>query len=534
MSGWGSSGGGGGSWGGGGGRSGGGGGGSWGGGGGRDRGRDSYGGGGGRDRDRGGYGGGGSYGGGRGGGDSFGGRGKYDDDWSGINKIDYSRIDTVRVEKDFYKESRESASRSNQDVVSWRQHHSVNIEDPDCKWKPVCYFNELDVPSALTDVFKQNKFECPTPVQAQSWPIALRGQDCIAIARTGSGKTLGFLVPAMVHIRAQKPLQRGDGPMCVILTPTRELCQQVEEEANKFGHAMGVRTTPVYGGAPKFEQRNKLRDGTEIVVACPGRLLDFIQSRETNMHRCSFLILDEADRMLDMGFEPQIRKIVSQMRKDRQTLMYSATWPKEVRRLADDFLQRPGLLQIGNAGDELAANPNIQQIVEVVEEYDKPTKFTKFMERAYQGRVVKAIVFTDTKRACDYLAQELGKRGWPVAPIHGDKDQRQRDAVLKDFRAGKIPILIATDVAARGLDITDVEYVINYDFPSTLEDYVHRIGRTARGDRKGTAYSLITRQHGKHVRGLCEIMRKAGQDVPPEVEALASSGGYGGGGRRRY
>jgi len=418
--------------------------------------------------------------------------------------------------------------------VSWRQHHSVNIDDPDCKWKPVCYFNELDVPSALTDVFKQNKFECPTPVQAQSWPIALRGQDCIAIARTGSGKTLGFLVPAMVHIRAQKPLQRGDGPMCVVLTPTRELCQQVEEEANKFGHAMGVRTTPVYGGAPKFEQRNKLRDGTEIVVACPGRLLDFIQSRETNMHRCSFLILDEADRMLDMGFEPQIRKIVSQMRKDRQTLMYSATWPKEVRRLADDFLVRPGLLQIGNAGDELAANPNIQQIVEVVEEYDKPTKFTKFMERAYQGRVVKAIVFTDTKRACDYLAQELGKRGWPVAPIHGDKDQRQRDAVLKDFRAGKIPILIATDVAARGLDITDVEYVINYDFPSTLEDYVHRIGRTARGDRKGTAYSLITRQHGKHVRGLCEIMRKAGQDVPPEVEALASSGGYGGGGRRRY
>lgn len=223
------------------------------------------------------------------------------------------------------------------------------------------------------------------------------------------------------------------------------------------------------------------------------------------------------------------------MRKDRQTLMYSATWPKEVRRLADDFLQRPGLLQIGGAGDDLQANPNIQQIVEVVEEYDKPTKFTKFMERAYQGRVVKAIVFTDTKRACDYLAQELGKRGWPVAPIHGDKDQRQRDAVLKDFRAGKIPILIATDVAARGLDITDVEYVINYDFPSTLEDYVHRIGRTARGDRKGTSYSLITRQHGKHVRGLCEIMRKAGQDVPPEVEALASSGGYGGGGgRRRY
>lgn len=296
---------------------------------------------------------------------------------------------------------------------------------------------------------------------------------------------------------------------------------------------MGVNTVAVYGGAPKHGQRRELDNGCEIVVACPGRLLDFIQSGVTNMKRCTFLIMDEADRMLDMGFEPQIRKILGQCRRDRQTLMFSATWPKEVRRLAEDFLTNPGMITIGTSGDELVANPNIKQIVEVVDEWDKPQKFTHFMERAYQGRVVKSIVFTCTKRACDYLAQELGKRGWPVAPIHGDKDQRQRDSTLKDFRNGRIPILIATDVAARGLDISDVEYVINYDFPSTMEDYVHRIGRTARAEAKGTAYSLLTKEHGKLVSGLIEVMEKAGQEVPDAVRNM-QRGGYGGfGGKSR-
>merc|ERR1719219_1804835 len=182
---------------------------------------------------------------------------------------------------------------------------------------------------------------------------------------------------------------------------------------------------------------------------------------------------------------------------------------------------------IGSNGDELVANRNIKQLVEVVQEWDKPAKFTAFMEKAYQGKVVKSIVFTDTKRACDYLAQELGRRGWPVAPIHGDKDQRQRERTLQDFRDGKIPILIATDVASRGLDISDVEYVINYDFPQSVEDYVHRIGRTARGEKSGTAYTLITRNKAKCIPELIAVMEKAGQPVPEEVRALKSMSGFG-------
>merc|ERR1711881_625280 len=294
---------------------------------------------------------------------------------------------------------------------------------------------------------------------------------------------------------------------------------------------MNCRTVAVYGGAPKNDQRRQIQNGAEIIVACPGRLLDFIQSGTFNLHRCSFLILDEADRMLDMGFEPQIRKIVDQIRRDRQTLMFSATWPKEVRRLASDFLNNPTRLTLGDS-ESLNANPNIPQIVEVVEEWDKPVRFTKFMEKAYQGRIVKSMVFTETKRACDYLAQELGRRGWPVAPIHGDKSQDQRDRVLKDFRAGKIPILIATDVAARGLDITDVEYVINYDFPQSTEDYVHRIGRTARHDKTGTSYTLITRNKARCIPELIRVMEKAGQPVPPEVRALSGAGSAPG--RSRY
>lgn len=190
------------------------------------------------------------------------------------------------------------------------------------------------------------------------------------------------------------------------------------------------------------------------------------------------------------------------------------------------------MITIGNT-DALSANPNIKQIVEVVQEYEKPQRFTTFMEKAYAGRVVKSIVFTETKRACDYLSNELGRRGWPVAPIHGDKDQSQRDRTLKDFREGKIPILIATDVAGRGLDITDVEYVINYDFPQNVEDYVHRIGRTGRAGKSGTAYTLLTRNKSKHVPELIQVMEKAGQEVSDEVRAMAGRGGgkFGGGGR---
>jgi len=454
--------------------------------------------------------------------------GKHNDEWAYMDKItdvDYGKVkDKIAVKKDFYRETARTARRVPEEIRQWRDEKQIHIDDPHCMIKPIMDFSELDVPSALTDMFRKNGYQTPTPIQAQSWPVSLRGQDTVGIARTGSGKTLSFLVPALVHIRAQHPLRRGDGPIALVLVPTRELAQQVLDESQKFGTSMAIRATACYGGAPKMPQRRDLEAGAELVVACPGRLLDFIHSKTTNMFRCSFLIMDEADRMLDMGFEQQIRKILGQCRKERQTLMYSATWPKEVRRLAEDFLVTPSMITVGSSSDQLMANPKIKQLVDVVDEWDKPVRFTRFMDKAYSsGKIVKTIVFTETKKNCDFLAQELGKRGWPVAPIHGDKDQRQRDSVLRDFRGGRIPILIATDVAARGLDISDVEYVINYDFPSTIEDYVHRIGRTARGDKSGISYTLVSKSGTHNIKQLIEVMQAAKQEIPRQLMDLQNS-----------
>ncbi|CAG5112350.1 Oidioi.mRNA.OKI2018_I69.chr2.g6574.t2.cds [Oikopleura dioica] len=317
------------------------------------------------------------------------------------------------------------------------------------------------------------------------------------IARTGSGKTLAFVLPAIIHIMAQPDLRPGDGPVAVILAPTRELAKQVQEVAEQFGRPCGVNTVAVYGGADK---------------------------RRTNLHRTTFLILDEADRMLDMGFEPQIRKIVGQIRQDRQTLMFSATWPKEIQKLAADFMKTPTQIFIGN--QELTANPNIEQIVEVVNDFDKPMRFNYWFQTITSKKI---LVFTDTKRDCDNLAYTMSNGRVRCAAIHGDKDQRERERVLMDFRNGRINVLVATDVAARGLDIDDIGTVINYDFPSQVEDYVHRIGRTARGENKGKSISFITSKHAKHAAALIKLLEQAGQLVPPELVQLSHDAPVGGG-----
>merc|ERR1712000_780781 len=455
---------------------------------------------------------------------------------AGLKQQHWDLATMPKFEKSFYKEDPAVTNRSQRDVDEFRRVKEITVQGRNVP-RPVETFDEAGFPAYVMSEVKQQGFTHPTAIQSQGWPMALSGRDVVGIAETGSGKTLTYCLPAIVHINAQPLLAPGDGPIVLVLAPTRELAVQIQQEMTKFGKSSRIRNTCVYGGVPKGGQIRDLSRGVEVCIATPGRLIDMLESGKTNLRRVTYLVLDEADRMLDMGFEPQIRKIVGQMRGERQTLMYSATWPKEVRRLASDFQHEPELIMIGCSGDNLVANKNIKQIVEVVKEWDKPGKFTAFMEEAYKGKVVKSIVFTDTKRACDYLADELQKRGWPVAAIHGDKDQSQRNAVLKDFKEGVVPILIATDVAARGIDITDIEYVINYDFPQTVEDYIHRIGRTARGERQGTSYSLITSEHCRCIKQLIEVMERSKQEVPREVHELARnhrSGGKGGTRRNQY
>ncbi|XP_040972766.1 DEAD-box ATP-dependent RNA helicase 46 isoform X2 [Gossypium hirsutum] len=362
-------------------------------------------------------------------------------------------------------------------------------------------------------------FSAPTPIQAQSWPIALQGRDIVAIAKTGSGKTLGYLVPGFMHIkRCRNDSQMG--PTVLVLSPTRELATQIQDEAQKFGGSSRITCTCLYGGAPKGPQLREIERGVDIVVATPGRLNDILEMRRVSLQQVSYLVLDEADRMLDMGFEPQIRKIVKEVPTRRQTLMYTATWPREVRKIAADLLVNPVQVNIGNI-DELVANKSITQNVEVLAPMVKHRRLEQILRSQEPGS--KIIVFCSTKKMCDQLARNLSQFG--AASIHGDKSQADRDYVLGQFRSGRSPVLVATDVAARGLDIKDIRVVINYDFPTGVEDYVHRIGRTGRAGATGLAFTFFGDQDSKHASDLIKVLEGANQQVPAELREMASRGG---------
>ncbi|KAM7009384.1 putative ATP-dependent RNA helicase DDX17 [Tautogolabrus adspersus] len=450
-----------------------------------------------------------------------------------LRKKRWNMDELPKFEKNFYAEHPELQHMSQFEMEEFRRKKEITIRGSGCP-KAITAFHQAQFPQYVMDVLVQQNFKEPTAIQSQGFPVALSGRDMVGIAQTGSGKTLAYLLPAIVHINHQPYLERGDGPICLVLAPTRELAQQVQQVAYEYGKSSRIKTTCVYGGAPKGPQIRDLERGVEICIATPGRLIDFLESGKTNLRRCTYLVLDEADRMLDMGFEPQIRKIVEQIRPDRQTLMWSATWPKEVRQLAEDFLR--DYIQINVGALELSANHNILQIVDVCMETEKDQKLFQLMEEIMAEKENKTIIFVETKKRCDDLTRRMRRDGWPAMCIHGDKSQPERDWVLTEFRSGKAPILIATDVASRGLDVEDVKFVINYDYPNSSEDYVHRIGRTARSTNKGTAYTFFTPGNLRQARDLVRVLAEARQAINPKLLQLVDSGrsGGGGGGRMRY
>uniref|UniRef100_A0A4W4FND3 RNA helicase n=1 Tax=Electrophorus electricus TaxID=8005 RepID=A0A4W4FND3_ELEEL len=448
-----------------------------------------------------------------------------------LRKKKWDLDELPKFEKNFYSEHLEVQRLTQYDIEDFRRKKEITVRGSGCP-KPVTNFHQTYL-NYVIDVLVQQNFKEPTAIQAQGFPLALSGRDMVGIAQTGSGKTLAYLLPAIVHINHQPYLERGDGPICLVLAPTRELAQQVQQVAYDYGKSSRIKSTCVYGGAPKGPQIRDLERGVEICIATPGRLIDFLEAGKTNLRRCTYLVLDEADRMLDMGFEPQIRKIVDQIRPDRQTLMWSATWPKEVRQLAEDFLR--DYVQINIGALELSANHNILQIVDVCMENEKDNKLIQLMEEIMAEKENKTIIFVETKKRCDELTRRMRRDGWPAMCIHGDKSQPERDWVLSEFRSGKAPILIATDVASRGLDVEDVKFVINYDYPNSSEDYVHRIGRTARSTNKGTAYTFFTPGNLRQARDLVRVLEEARQAINPKLLQLVDSGrGGGGGGRMRY
>lgn len=383
----------------------------------------------------------------------------------------------------------------------------------------------------LYDTFQQNvtksNYTKPTPVQKYAIPAILGGRDVMACAQTGSGKTAAFLLPVMTGM-LQKGLTSSSmmgGPQCpqaLIISPTRELTCQIYNEARKFSHETIVKTVVVYGGVSVPHQLRKIEMGCNLLVATPGRLKDFIERGKISLEKIQYLILDEADRMLDMGFEPVIRQVVEKLgmpgKCERQTLMFSATFPEEIQRLAGDFLNDYIFITVGRVG---GTTSDIQQTVMDVSDEQKREKLMDLLSCSGSDRT---LVFVESKRGADFLASLLSQEGFPTTSIHGDRLQEQREEALEDFRRGRCPVLIATNVAARGLDIDNVKHVVNYDLPSEIDEFVHRVGRTGRIGHQGKATSFFTRgKDDKIARSLVKVLSDASQEVPEWLDEIAES-----------
>jgi ATP-dependent RNA helicase RhlE len=343
-------------------------------------------------------------------------------------------------------------------------------------------------------------YERPTPIQRDAIPLALKGRDLIGLAQTGTGKTASFTLP-MVHRLLGGPRRTR----VLVLTPTRELCLQVEESVRKYSKYAPVDVIPVFGGVGYEPQERALRAGVDVVVATPGRLLDHLEKRNVDFSYLETLVLDEADRMLDMGFAPQLNRIVEQVPRYRQTLLFSATMPPEVEALARKYLRKPVVVQVGRRS---SAATTVTHAVYPVPRHLKNDLLVHLLTKKAHDSV---LVFTRTKSGADRVVQDLEKAGVKAGAMHADKSQRERMAALEDFKSGKLRVLVATDIAQRGLDISGITHVINYDVPQQPEDYVHRIGRTGRAASTGDAYTFMAAEDIGMVR---TIERTIGQEIP--------------------
>ncbi|CAL9698337.1 unnamed protein product [Knipowitschia caucasica] len=394
--------------------------------------------------------------------------------------------------------------------------------------KAIMSFEEAALCESLKKNVSKSGYVKPTPVQKHGIPIISAGRDLMACAQTGSGKTAAFLLPILQQFMADgvaaSQFSELQEPEAIIVAPTRELINQIYLEARKFAHGTCVRPVVVYGGVSTGHQIRDLCRGCNVLCGTPGRLLDVINRGKVGLSKVMYLILDEADRMLDMGFEPDMRRLVGSPgmpgKEDRQTLMFSATYPEDIQRLAADFLKKDYLfLAVGIVG---GACTDVQQEFAQVTKFSKRDKLLEVLKAAGTERTM---VFVETKRQADFIAAFLCQEKVPTTSIHGDREQREREQALADFRSGKCPVLVATSVAARGLDIPDVQHVVNFDLPSNIDEYVHRIGRTGRCGNTGRAVSFFDQDNDCQLaRALINILSKANQEVPSWLEENAFSG----------
>ncbi len=438
--------------------------------------------------------------------------------------INYSKLDLEPFRKNFYTEPAELENMTEAEVADLRlELDGIKVNGRDVP-KPVQKWSQCGLNIQSLEVIRKLGYERPTAIQMQALPAIMSGRDVIGVAKTGSGKTMAFVLPMFRHIRDQRPLEGSDGPIGLIMTPTRELATQIHKEMKPFLKAMDLRAVCAYGGAPIKDQIADLKRGAEFIVCTPGRMIDLLAAnsgRVTNLRRVTYVVLDEADRMFDMGFEPQVMKIFANIRPNRQTIMFSATMPRIMDALAKKTLSDAVEITVG--GRSVVA-PEITQIVEVREETDKFIRVLELLGEIYdKDEDARTLIFVDRQEKADDLLKDLMRKGYPCMSIHGGKDQVDRDSTIDDFKAGVTPILIATSVAARGLDVKQLKLVINYDAPNHLEDYVHRAGRTGRAGNTGTAVTFITEDQEQYSVGIAKALEQSGQPVPEQLEKMRRS-----------
>ncbi|XP_078509397.1 putative ATP-dependent RNA helicase DDX46 isoform X2 [Lissotriton helveticus] len=435
-----------------------------------------------------------------------------------LDPVDHGKIEYEPYRKNFYVEVPELAKMTQEEVNTYRlELEGITVKGKGCP-KPIKHWVQCGISMKILASLKKQAYEKPTPIQAQAIPAIMSGRDLIGIAKTGSGKTIAFLLPMFRHIMDQRPLEEAEGPIAVIMTPTRELALQITKECKKISKTVGLRVVCVYGGTGISEQIAELKRGAEIIVCTPGRMIDMLAAnngRVTNLRRATYVVLDEADRMFDMGFEPQVMRIVDNIRPDRQTVMFSATFPRAMEALARRILNKPIEVLVG--GRSVVCSDVVQEVI-VIEE-DK--KFLKLLELLGNNQEKgSVIIFVDKQEHADGLLKDLMRASYPCLSLHGGIDQYDRDSIINDFKSGVCRLLVATSVAARGLDVKQLILVINYSCPNHYEDYVHRAGRTGRAGNKGYAYTFITEDQARYAGDIIKALELSGTAVPKELEKL--------------
>ena len=440
--------------------------------------------------------------------------------------VNHAKVTYRPFRKGFYQEPLDLSEMTEEEVADLRlELDGIKIRGVDAP-KPVLKWSQCGLGVQSLEVIQKLGYNRPTSIQSQAIPSIMSGRDVIGVAKTGSGKTIAFLLPMFRHIKDQPPLDALDGPIGLVMTPTRELATQIHKECKPFLKALNLRAVCAYGGAPIKDQIADLKRGAEIIVCTPGRMIDLLAAnsgRVTNLRRVTYVVLDEADRMFDMGFEPQVMKILANIRPDRQTVLFSATFPRQMEALARKTLMKPVEIVVG--GRSVVA-PEITQIVEVRSEETKFIRLLELLGNLYElekNEDDRALIFVDRQESADGLLKDLMRKGYPCMSIHGGKDQIDRDSTIDDFKAGVVPIMIATSVAARGLDVKQLKLVVNYDAPNHLEDYVHRAGRTGRAGNTGTAVTFVTEEQERYSLDIAKALRQSGQEVPEALQKLVDA-----------